>query len=44
MNPSAASDEAARRYYSTKQYIFTGVPNVFDPPTPRPDTDSLMRP
>lgn len=38
MSPNAASEESARRYYSAKQFLFTGVPNVFDPPTLRPDT------
>jgi NTE family protein len=39
VDPSAASEEAARRYYSTKQFLFTGVQNVFlPPPFPRPDT------
>ena len=37
MNSNAASEEAARRYYSTKQFLFTGVPNVFTSPTLRPD-------
>jgi predicted acylesterase/phospholipase RssA len=27
----AASEESARRYYSTKQFLFTGVQNVFSP-------------
>src|SRR5262249_49704433 len=37
---TAASEEAARRYYSTKQFSFTGVQNVFLPSAPflRPDT------
>jgi NTE family protein len=39
VDPSAASEEAARRYYSTKQFSFTGVQNIFLPlPFPRPDT------
>src|SRR6266487_2712610 len=39
VDPSAASEEAARRYYSTKQFSFTGVQNVFLPlPFPLPDT------
>jgi NTE family protein len=39
VNPGAASEEAARRYYSTKQFLFTGVQNVFLPlPFPLPDT------
>jgi NTE family protein len=35
---NAASEEAARRYYSTKQFQFTGVQNVFSPLLPKPDT------
>ena len=35
---NAASEEAARRYYSTKQFLFTGVQNVFSPLLPIPDT------
>ncbi|HXT82892.1 MAG TPA: patatin-like phospholipase family protein [Verrucomicrobiae bacterium] len=30
-NPNIASGEAARRYYSTKQFELTGVSNVFSP-------------
>lgn len=37
-DPNAASEEAARRYYSTKQFLFTGVQNVFSPLIPIPDT------
>ncbi|HXT83294.1 MAG TPA: patatin-like phospholipase family protein, partial [Verrucomicrobiae bacterium] len=37
VNSNAASEEAARRYYSTKQFLFTGVPNIFTSPTWRPD-------
>ncbi len=37
-DPDAASEEAARRYYSTKQFLFTGVQNVFFPLLPKPDT------
>ena len=33
-----ASEEVARKYYSTKQFLFTGVQNVFFPLLPRPDT------
>jgi NTE family protein len=29
-----ASGESARRYFSTKEFIFKGVPNVFTPKTP----------
>jgi NTE family protein len=35
---NAASEEAARRYYSTKQFQYTGVQNVFSPLLPKPDT------
>jgi NTE family protein len=39
LDPMAAPGEAARRYYSTKQFLLTGVPNVFlPPPFPKPDT------
>jgi NTE family protein len=36
-NSSIASEEAARRYYSAKQFLYTGVPRVFFPLLPRPD-------
>src|SRR6185312_3319649 len=32
-----ASGESARRYYSTKEFIMKGVPNVFVPQTPSLD-------
>ena len=32
-----ASGESARRYYSTKEFILKGVPNVFRPKIPKPD-------
>jgi NTE family protein len=32
-----ASGESARRYFSTKEFILKGVPNVFVPKTPFPD-------
>src|SRR5215831_9612904 len=32
-----ASGESARRYFSTKEFIFKGVPNVFVPKTPLVD-------
>lgn len=35
---NAASEEVARRYYSAKQFMFTGVQNVFLPLLPIPDT------
>src|SRR6476660_8556859 len=38
VNKHIASGEAARRYFSTKEFIFKGVPNVFIPKTPLPDT------
>jgi len=31
LNNIVATSESARRYYNTKQFIFTGVPNVFKP-------------
>jgi len=31
LNNVVATSESARRYYNTKQFIFTGVPNVFKP-------------
>ena len=34
----AASEESARRYYSTKQFLFTGVQNVFSTLLPKLDT------
>jgi NTE family protein len=38
INPIIASGEAARRYYSTKQFEITGVSNVFSPFPPLVDT------
>ena len=38
INPVFASGEAARRYYSSKQFAFTGVPTVFSPLIPLFDT------
>ena len=35
---SIATGEAARRYYSTKEFSVTGVPTVFSPLTPQLDT------
>jgi NTE family protein len=32
-----ATGEAARRYYSSKEFSITGVPNVFSPPIPAHD-------
>jgi NTE family protein len=32
-----ATGEAARRYYSAKEFAITGVPNVFSPPNPARD-------
>ena len=37
LNNRIASGESARRYYSTKEFIFRGVPNVFRPKIPKPD-------
>jgi NTE family protein len=37
INGESASGEAARRYYSAKEFAFYGVPNIFDPPQPRYD-------
>jgi len=37
INPTVASGEAARRYYSTKQFELTGVSNVFLPFPPLAD-------
>jgi NTE family protein len=36
-NPNAASYELARKYYSTREFLFTGVRNVFSPLVPQPD-------
>ena len=33
----AATGETARRYYSSKEFAFMGVPNVFSPPHTEPD-------
>jgi len=30
--PNAASEEAARRYYSVKEFLFTGIQNVYSSP------------
>lgn len=37
-DPTAATEEAARRYYSGKQFLFPGVQNVFFPLLPILDT------
>jgi predicted acylesterase/phospholipase RssA len=37
MNKSVAAGEAARRYYSAKEFVISGVPNVFSPLAPLPD-------
>jgi len=34
LNKRISSGESARRYFSTKEFIFKGVPNVFVPKTP----------
>jgi len=36
--PVIASGEAARRYYSSKQFSITGIPTVFSPLVPHVDT------
>jgi NTE family protein len=36
-NPNAASAEAARRYYSVKEFFKSGVENVYSPLPPRED-------
>ncbi|HEU4823675.1 MAG TPA: patatin-like phospholipase family protein, partial [Nitrososphaeraceae archaeon] len=38
MDKKVATGEAARRYYSAKQFAMTGVPHVFSPLTPAPDS------
>jgi NTE family protein len=37
ISKSVATGEAARRYYSAKEFVISGVPNVFSPLTPMPD-------
>jgi NTE family protein len=37
LDESIASGESARRYYSTKEFIINGVPNVFRPKIPKSD-------
>jgi predicted acylesterase/phospholipase RssA len=37
IDKSIATGEAARRYYSAKEFAVTGVPNVFSFPRPAPD-------
>jgi predicted acylesterase/phospholipase RssA len=37
ISKSIATGEAARRYYSAKEFAISGVPNVFSPLTPMPD-------
>jgi len=34
LNKAVATGEAARRYYSAKEFALAGVPNVFSPPHP----------
>jgi len=36
-NEKLSSSESARRYYTTREFIFTGVPNVFKPAKPQFD-------
>ena len=38
INHDIATGEAARRYYTTKEFSVIGVPNVFSPPSPQLDT------
>jgi NTE family protein len=38
LNRRSASGESARRYFSTKEFILKGVPNVFVPKTPLLDS------
>jgi NTE family protein len=40
LDQTAASEEAARKYYSTKQFLFTGLQNVFVPSPPIPRLDN----
>ena len=40
LDMAAASQEAARKYYSTKQFLVTGVQNVFFPSPPIPRLDN----
>jgi NTE family protein len=37
VDKAIATGEAARRYYSAKEFAITGVPNVFSPPRPAHD-------
>jgi NTE family protein len=37
IDKAIATGEAARRYYSAKEFAITGVPNVFSPPIPASD-------
>jgi NTE family protein len=41
MNRAFATGEAARRYYSAREFSLIGVPNVFSPRIPLPDTKFL---
>jgi NTE family protein len=41
INKSLATGEAARRYYSAKEFTISGIPNVFLPLTPIPDNKFL---
>jgi NTE family protein len=38
VNKSVATGEAARRYYSAKEFAISGVPTVFSPLPPMPDS------
>ena len=37
INKSVEQEKAARRYYSAKEFVISGVPNVFSPLAPLPD-------
>ena len=37
IDKAIATGEAARRYYSAKEFVITGVPHVFSPPFPARD-------
>ncbi|MDP8905945.1 MAG: hypothetical protein M3M88_00290 [Thermoproteota archaeon] len=41
-NPTAANGEAARRYFSTKEYMLSGAENMFSKPQKVYDAGSLM--
>jgi len=41
INHDIATGEAARRYYTAKEFSFIGLPTVFSPLTPQLDTKSF---